>query len=351
MKTVLVIEDNREMAENISAILRLAHYNVLVALEGKTGVQMAQQQQPDLVLCDIMIPDLDGYGILQILNSDPDTSHIPFIFLTAKVEKEDFRKGMNLGAEDYLTKPFDGSDLLRVVEMRLKKSELLKQYFNNDTSGINSFFTKAKELKELKNISENRATRSIKKKEFLFMEGQTANDLYFIQRGAIKIYKTNRDGKELITGIYKEGDFVGYLSLFEEDSVYKETAIAMQESQIMLIPKQDFLSLMYSNQEIAMKFIKIISNNLIETENRLVHIAYQTVRQRVAGGLLKLQESLPIESEGIINIQRRDFSSIVGTATETLNRMLADFKNEALIDLNNEGIKILNSSKLKRIAR
>lgn len=111
------------MAENIASILELARYKVSYASNGKVGVDLAQRKHPDLILCDIMMPDLDGYGVIHILNNDPDTAGIPFIFLTAKADKSDFRTGMNFGADDYLTKPFDGIDLLKVVEMRLKKNK------------------------------------------------------------------------------------------------------------------------------------------------------------------------------------------------------------------------------------
>ena len=101
--TILLIEDNKEMAENICSILKLAHYNVLSAPNGKIGVEIAQQQHPDLILSDVMMPELDGYGVLHILNSDPETANIPFVFLTAKADKNDLRTGMNMGADDYVT--------------------------------------------------------------------------------------------------------------------------------------------------------------------------------------------------------------------------------------------------------
>src|SRR6187200_1811593 len=163
--TVLLIEDNQEMAENICSILKLAHYNVLSAPNGKIGVEIAQQQHPDLILCDVMMPELDGYGVLHILNSDPDTANIPFIFLTAKADKNDLRTGMNMGADDYVTKPFEGLDLLKVVEIRLKKSQLLKASNNsnkNDLYDVNTFFNKARELKEFQKLSENRPARIFK---------------------------------------------------------------------------------------------------------------------------------------------------------------------------------------------
>src|SRR6187431_2678695 len=191
MKKILLIEDNLEVRENTEEILTLANYEVLTAANGKIGVELAQQEKPDLILCDVMMPELDGYGVLHILNSDPETAHIPFIFLTAKADKNDLRMGMNLGADDYITKPFEGHDLLKVVEIRLKKNESLKANVKNDLYDVNTFFNKARELKEFQKLSENRPTRIFKKKEFVFMEGQSPSDLYFIISGEVKTYKVN----------------------------------------------------------------------------------------------------------------------------------------------------------------
>ncbi|MEM9986339.1 MAG: response regulator, partial [Bacteroidota bacterium] len=121
MKRILLIEDNPGMRENTAEILELADYEVLTAQHGKEGVALAKEHLPDLIICDIMMPELDGYGVLRMLGANKDTSSIPFIFLTAKAEKSDFRRGMNLGADDYITKPFDDVELLDAIEMRLKK--------------------------------------------------------------------------------------------------------------------------------------------------------------------------------------------------------------------------------------
>ncbi len=346
---ILLIEDNAEMAENISSILQLAKYDVTYAPNGKIGVDLAQHNRPDLILCDVMMPELDGYGVLHILNNDPDTASIPFIFLTAKADKSDFRTGMNLGADDYITKPFDGVDLLKVVEMRLKKNELLKTAFSNNPQDVSAFFNKTRELKDFQKLSENRPTRSFRKKDLIFMEGQTPNDLYFIEKGQVKTYKVNYDGKELITGIHREGDFLGFVPLLE-DKAYNENAEVMEDARVTIIPKTDFITLIYSSKDVARKFIKMLSNNLDEMENRLLDIAYQSVRQRVAGALLKMHEKFAsITKDGIITIARKDISSIVGTPTESLNRTLADFKDEGLIEISGDGLKLVNKLKLEKL--
>jgi DNA-binding NarL/FixJ family response regulator len=123
MKKVLVIEDEPEMRRNIAALLRYHDYEAIAAENGRAGLAAARQAKPDLILCDVMMPQLDGYAVLQELHTDAALARIPFIFLTAKGEKDDLRSGMNLGADDYLTKPVANADLIRAVETRLRRSE------------------------------------------------------------------------------------------------------------------------------------------------------------------------------------------------------------------------------------
>jgi DNA-binding NarL/FixJ family response regulator len=123
MKKILVIEDEPEMRRNITALLRYHAYEPIAAENGRQGVAAARRQKPDLILCDVMMPELDGFGVLQALQDDASLARIPFIFLTAKGEKDDLRSGMNLGADDYLTKPVANADLVRAIETRLRRSE------------------------------------------------------------------------------------------------------------------------------------------------------------------------------------------------------------------------------------
>lgn len=345
---ILLIEDNAEMADNISGILQLANYDVVHAGNGKIGVDLAHQHHPDLILCDIMMPELDGYGVLHILSKDPDTTDIPFIFLTAKADKTDFRTGMNLGADDYITKPFDGLDLLKVVELRLKKSA--HSHALPRSQDLSSLFNKVKEQKDFLKLSENSRTRIFKRKDIIYQEGQSPSDLYFVEKGKVKTYKTNGDGKELITNIIRKGEFFGFMPLLEE-TIYSETAEALEECGLAIIPKADFITLIYTSKDVARKFIKLLSNSLADMENRLLDVAYQSVRQRVAQVLLRMSENLGGKEDGLITILRKDISSFVGTAAETLNRTLADFKEEGLIESLGDGVKLLDKKKLEKIAR
>lgn len=135
MKKILVIEDEPEMRRNITALLRYYDYEPIAAENGRMGVEMARREKPDLILCDVMLPELDGHGVLQAMQTDAALASTPFIFLTARGEKEDIRSGMNLGADDYLTKPVANADLVRAIEARLKRSEQqMRREFKPDFS-------------------------------------------------------------------------------------------------------------------------------------------------------------------------------------------------------------------------
>ncbi|MCD8486081.1 MAG: EAL domain-containing protein [Desertifilum sp.] len=127
MKLILVIEDEQAIRSNMLKLLTLSGFQAIGAENGRMGVQMAQVYLPDLVLCDIMMPDLDGYEVLNTLRQQPETAMIPFIFLSAKAERSDLRYGMNLGADDYVTKPFTSRELLEAIKARLAKQETVTQ--------------------------------------------------------------------------------------------------------------------------------------------------------------------------------------------------------------------------------
>ena len=123
MKTILLIEDNDDIRSNMAEILELANYKVIIAANGTQGLEIAIENKPDLIICDIVMPLFDGYGVLHAIHHHDVLKNTPFIFLTAKTERADFRKGMELGADDYMTKPFTAADLLNAVESRIRKIE------------------------------------------------------------------------------------------------------------------------------------------------------------------------------------------------------------------------------------
>src|SRR6186713_208894 len=286
MRKVLLIEDNTEIRENTAEILELAGYSVFTAQNGKIGVELASQHRPDLIICDIMMPELDGYGVLHILSKRPETARIPFIFLTAKTEKTDIRKGMALGADDYLTKPFDDTDLLNAIETRLRKSALQQKEYPTTAEGLDTFILDAQHALNLKDLCRDKKVKVFKKKSDIFLEGDSPNAVYFIKSGSIKTYKTNSDGKELILNLYKTNDFFGFEAILENEA-YQESAIALEDSELVVLLKHDFLLLLQGQRDVSATFISLLCKKVAEKEAQLLNLAYNSVRQRTAEALLK----------------------------------------------------------------
>ncbi|MCB0660796.1 MAG: response regulator [Saprospiraceae bacterium] len=342
---ILVIEDNNDVRDNLTELLELSGYEVESAENGKIGVQKAREFNPDLILCDIMMPELDGYGVLRILSTTPDTAHIPFIFLTAKSEKDDFRKGMGLGADDYITKPYDDVQLLDTITIRLQKSAKIRSSFDKSSVGFQRFLDEAKAQKEFEKLSENRETRHYHKKDLIYEAGQHPKWLYFVESGSVKVYQINDFGKEFTVNVYKQGDFFGYLPLLKEEP-YFDNAACLDESFLRLIPIEDFMLLVLNNREFAAKFIKMLANLSEDTEKLLLELAYSSVRKRVANALIKFSE---VKESNVMSLLRDDIASMAGTAKETTIRTLSDFKSEGLITIDDKKIEIINIEKLRNM--
>lgn len=348
--TILLIEDNLEMRENTSEILQLANYNVIEAVNGKDGVSKAKENIPDLIICDIMMPELDGYGVLYMLGKDPNTCAIPFVFLTAKAEKSELRKGMNLGADDYITKPFEEMELLTVIESRLERSALFKVGYEQNIQGLTRFIGDAKGIDELSKLSENRKIRAYKKKEVIYYEGDYAGGIYFVSSGKVRTYKITRDAKEYSVDLHGPGDFIGYLSILDGNE-FKESAVAMEEVEIFKIPKEDFTELLFKNRDVSNSFIKILAHNILEKEEKLLNLAFNTVRKRVADSLIYLHNKYNKANTDrfVIAISRNELASLVGTSTESVIRTLSEFKEEKLIEIKSGKITIVKTNELENL--
>ena len=177
-----MIEDNAEVRENIAEILELSNYKVVTAEDGKKGVELALNEMPDLIVCDIMMPVLDGYGVLHLLNKHIETYGIPFIFLTAKSEKTDLRKGMEMGADDYITKPFDGIELLNAIEIRLRKTESIKQHAQKIVKTLNTFINNVKQTSNISLASDEREVYDYKKKQCIIYRRPSAQSGLLYQK-------------------------------------------------------------------------------------------------------------------------------------------------------------------------
>ena len=348
-KSILVIDDNPDIRDNTAEILELAGYKTMTAENGKQGVDLAMKEKPSVIVCDIMMPELDGYGVLHMLRKNQETQNIPFIFLTAKTERSDFRRGMEMGADDYITKPFDDIELLNAVETRLKKADILNQSYNPSQQGIAQFIKDVKDAGLIQKLAEQYNLELYNKKQTIYQEGKRPRYLYCLMRGKVKAIKTHEDGKEYIIDIFNEHDFMGYAALIENKN-YDDSAIVMEDAEVMQIPREDFLQMINSDMNIATKFIRIITQNVKEKEERLLNLAYSSLRKRVAKALVDLYAKFNVNNENNpIDISRDDIAHYIGTATESLIRTLSDFKAEKLIEIKEGKIKISDVEKLKNL--
>lgn len=287
MKTILLIEDDAFIRENTAELLALAGYAVHLAENGKIGVERALAARPDLVICDIMMPVLDGYGVLHIFNQNLQLAGVPFIFLTAKTERTDLRRGMELGADDYLTKPFSEAELLSAISGRLDRFQHLKPDYDLRAGGLGEFLDDARAAAHLEGLSLDRKAHPVRRKRAIYLEGDEATRVYFVQAGRVKTVKTTEGGKELITGFYSPGEFFGYLPLLEH-TPHSDSAVAVADSELVYIPQDDFSQLLLRNPAVGQQFIRLLAGRVSEREQQLLGMAYNSIRRRVADALLHL---------------------------------------------------------------
>jgi len=350
MKKILLIEDDLFVRENTAELLELANYTVITASNGKIGVAEAKKHLPDIIICDIMMPELNGYGVLQILSKEEETKHIPFIFISAKTSREDVRKGMNLGADDYITKPFDESELFSAIESRLAKVAILKATIIKENSTTKTTIAdQLKTLDHLKNyFIETVDEYSFNPGEIIYNEGGNSNFVYLVHSGVVKTYKSDTHGKELITALYKEDDFFGITS-FSHNIPYQETATAIENTKILRLAKNELKNILMNNHEVTLQLIDHLSDSVIEIKENLIEMAYSSVRKKTANTILQFTEKMKARQGESIHISRSDLASIAGIATETFIRTISDFKKEGIIDLEGRNIRILNMDKLKKV--
>lgn len=340
MAKILIIEDNFHVRDNLCEILELYGYESMQASNGKEGIRIALQEKPDLIICDIMMPELDGYGVIKILKESEIAKDIPVIFLTAKAEKDDLRKGMRLGAADYLTKPFDDAELLEVVKMRIQVGN--NSHLNKITAGTLDLDVFDKKIKAL---CENTESRQFSNKEYIYKKGKQPFYLYFIIKGKVKIKLENQIGKSIISNIYTKGQVIGLQALITKTE-YKHDAISLFDTEVALIPKESFMHALYSDISFTGCILKSLSKSLQSANQKILNQAYGSVRYKVANTLLQLHK---VFEKSTITLSRDDIAEIAGTAKESTIRTLSDFKNANLIKIKGSDIEILDIEGLKAI--
>ncbi|MFD3407624.1 response regulator [Aquirufa sp. HETE-83D] len=347
-KRLLIIEDSVDIRENTAELLELSGFTVETASDGLEGVRLARTWNPDLVICDIMMPNLDGFGVLQVFSSQPELASIPFIFLTAKTDRADMRKGMEMGADDYLTKPFQEVELLRAIEARLKKSKTAIP-LSASVSDV-ALVHEALAYLDLPTWEGEKKTQTHAKKQVIYAEGDHPIRLYYLAKGKVKAYHTNKDGKYFITSFIQEGEFFGFVDILENQA-YRESAEALEESVIISVSAVEFLQRIKENIHLEVFFRKALTSYLLKNEKLMVEMAYQSLRMRVAMVLVELAQTYgtSMSEPLVIKLSREDLASRVGTATESVIRTLSDFKKEGYLDVKGGEMTLKNIEGLVKL--
>jgi CRP/FNR family transcriptional regulator, cyclic AMP receptor protein len=340
-KKILLIEDDVILRENTAEILQMANYDVITAENGKLGIDKAIVNKPDIIICDILMPELDGYGVLQIILRNNELQNTPFIFMTAVTKHSDVRKGMDMGASDYITKPFEESELLSAISSRLKRKKIFDKRDKKNAATINKV-----NLEHLEDEFSLKEKFKYIKGATIYCEGHNSNHIFYILNGEVKTFKNNEDGKELITGIFKSKKLFGFTS-FSKNKSYDENAVAIKNTTLLKITKEEIYNLIIQNPQLAVNFMDLMSENLKNVNEHLIHLAYDSVRKKTADMLLELSKLN--NNTDCIEISRLNLANLIGIAKETLIRTLKDFKEEKIIEADRNSVKILNFKKLSII--
>lgn len=348
MKKILLVEDDSTLRENIAELLDLSGFLVFDAANGKIAIETAKRENPDLILCDIMMPEVDGYGVLEALSVNEETRHIPFIFISAKTERQDVRKGMDMGADDYLTKPFEEEELISAINSRLEKAKLMGEAFSFRSKAAKKK-NEIRSLNELKNFFDDYGNiEYFGKEETIYNEGNHSNTIYLILKGVVKCYKLDEQGKELTTSLYAADEFLGFTSLMD-NVPYQEYAVAIEDVELAGIQRSQLKTILEENHKVSLELMEIMTYNIMEIKKQLLQMAYSSVRKRTAQTLLQFAKAMNKAPEEPLQIARGDLASVAGIATESLIRTLSDFKNEGLITVENRKIRILDRESLYHI--
>lgn len=356
MQKILFIQDQAQKEEDIRQLLGLSNYRVVVAADGREGIEMALGERPDLILCDTQLSSVDGYGVIHALQHYPETRGIPVVLLMSMAEKDSFREAMKAGADDFLARPFEGIDLLRAVEACLERHR-------NRVSGEHGAFMKSGGRLQGEHAHvgtdsredadwrpDEQDIRSFKKRTLLYLEGQRASQVWYVVSGKVKTYLIHSDGKELITSICGPGDCVACAAAVHGGS-YTDNAQVLEDSTLTLIPRPEFLRLLAGNPGFIRQMIKWLSRSSRTQETGLLNLAYSSLRKKVANGILSLWDNFRKEDDGkaYISISRENLAAIIGSAPESLTRTLSDFRRERLIEITDGKIYLLDEGGLRNM--
>ena len=341
-KNILVVEDNDDVRENICEILELAGYRTTEADNGADGIRKAIDIKPDLILCDVMMPKLDGYAMLKMLRDNAHTAQVPFIFLTAKAEQADFRKGMGLGADDYIMKPFDDTNLLESVDSRLRRHSDRHTHFEQSSLTLSNQHS----VEEWRSEYFFKQTPIvIHRGEYLFSFERPTKNIYYVQKG-LAAGESFVDDRIFSTQLYGPGDIIG-LATDSTKPFTVQNAKALKELKVYSIFKDHFVHEMSTNRVAAHYVYQNVLQAHEQLQRRSGHLAYSSGRKRVAESLLLFLDKDP--GSDCILLPREDLANFTGVAKETLIRTLSSFKSEGMISIEGKTIRVLKPEQLRRL--
>ncbi|RPD44374.1 response regulator [Hymenobacter sediminis] len=341
MKSLLLLHRNEEQRSSIASLLRLAGYEVVSFCEGYPGVESAKHRPPDLVLCALELPDVDGYGVLHLFRCTASLANIPFILIGPTAIWTDMRRAMEAGADDYLFMPLVAGELLRAIAGRLNRFHRLPA--ENMTNGSDAVPV----ARSMSSLVADRTPHILARRHSAYTEGEMPKRLYFIQSGRVKATKTTSFGKELITSFYQSGEFFGYKALLEQ-TCYHESVVAVEDCVLLYIPAADFLQLSRL-PEVSQQFVRLLAGRKRAREQQLLDMAYQSLRRRVANALLVLQsQDGADEATSFIRVSREDLAALVGIAPESLSRTLSEFRRDGLLEVLPQGIRLLQPEYMRQ---
>lgn len=341
---ILVIEDNEEVRANLAEILEIYGYDVAEASNGLEGVKRAIESPPDIILCDVMMPELDGFGVLNLISENERTAGIPFVFITAKTEAEDIRRGMNLGADDYITKPFYKDELLNVVQIRLKKAA---QRAANAPAPTNtptlSDPIRGRETVEAA-FAEQGRKEVFNQGENIVREGDYPHFLYRVTSGHVHLVRPHEYGREYVIAELSQGEIFGLPTCLERTSFHYTARVVSKTATCSLLPAAALYKMINSDRSVSEALMQLLASRLVEQSEKLVHQAYDSVRRRTALVLCDLHEKYSGEA---IQLSRDELAQMVGSTKESVIRALSDFKREQLVSTEGRALQIEDPERLR----
>ena len=345
---ILIIEDNEEVRENLSEILELYGYRTTTAADGLAGAKRAIAEPPDLILCDVMMPELDGFGVLNLLSENPLTATIPFVFITARTETEDIRRGMNLGADDYITKPFYKDELLQVVRTRLRKAAGRQGGAPNAQAAPARLSDPDRGRALLEQaFDEEGSQRSYDPGSTVVREGDYPHFVYRLRSGRVHLSRSHDYGRDYILTELGPDEWFGMPSVLEQSNFHFTARVATEPVVLQQLPRATFLELVRREHTVADTILQLMAGKLVHRSGQLVNQAYDSVRRRTALLLCDLYDRHPDEP---LVLSREELAQMVGTTKETVIRTLSEFRRDGLLQVEGKRIRLIAPEVLRNLS-